>query len=322
MPSDEKNYVEKLNNFLPFMDSELKCSHYNPSIVFYEPFGGKNGVKTIRKKKNSKVLSVFFTGECVHSSVILSGEKVTVHSHDICEKPYSDNCLDYVDISLGFDYIQSDNYIRYPLWLSYYFPPTKNKDDICKKVEEFNNQSFQKTKFCTLIASHDRTGTRTKLYQPITTIGQINCPGKFMHNDDSLDNEFIHNEYNNDKYEYLKQFKFNLCPENDSYLGYVTEKIFDAFWADCIPIYHGGKGHVEPEVINPDSFIYMNPENPHDAIERINELHTNENAYNAFKKHKKLKDSAVDYIFDTMSTVYDKFEKVILEKNIHIKHNN
>ena len=43
-----------------------------------------------------------------------------------------------------------------------------------------------------------------------------------------------------DKYSTLLEYKFNFCYENaSSYNGYITEKIFDSFFAGCIPIYWG-----------------------------------------------------------------------------------
>lgn len=42
------------------------------------------------------------------------------------------------------------------------------------------------------------------------------------------------------KYDVLKQHRFNFCLENiQGEQGYITEKIFDAFEAGCIPIYLG-----------------------------------------------------------------------------------
>ena len=41
----------------------------------------------------------------------------------------------------------------------------------------------------------------------------------------------------NDKIEWLKSYKFNICFENSSYPGYLTEKLFDAFMGGCVPIY-------------------------------------------------------------------------------------
>jgi hypothetical protein len=41
------------------------------------------------------------------------------------------------------------------------------------------------------------------------------------------------------KIEIISAYKFNVCFENISYPGYITEKIFDAFLAKTIPIYYG-----------------------------------------------------------------------------------
>jgi alpha(1,3/1,4) fucosyltransferase len=44
------------------------------------------------------------------------------------------------------------------------------------------------------------------------------------------------------KYETLKDYKFSICYENiKDQNGYITEKIFDCFFAGCIPIYWGSK---------------------------------------------------------------------------------
>lgn len=44
----------------------------------------------------------------------------------------------------------------------------------------------------------------------------------------------------NNKNEVLKNYKFSICYENQSHIkGYVTEKIFDCFYAKTIPIYWG-----------------------------------------------------------------------------------
>lgn len=37
----------------------------------------------------------------------------------------------------------------------------------------------------------------------------------------------------------LAQYRFCLCFENSRAVGYITEKIFDAFWANCVPVYLG-----------------------------------------------------------------------------------
>ncbi len=44
------------------------------------------------------------------------------------------------------------------------------------------------------------------------------------------------------KYETMKNYKFSICYENiKDQAGYITEKIFDSFFAGCVPIYWGAK---------------------------------------------------------------------------------
>lgn len=43
----------------------------------------------------------------------------------------------------------------------------------------------------------------------------------------------------NNKVETLSGFRFSICYENTIFPGYITEKIFDCFYAGCIPIYYG-----------------------------------------------------------------------------------
>lgn len=47
------------------------------------------------------------------------------------------------------------------------------------------------------------------------------------------------------KLELLSKYKFSLCFENTSFPGYITEKIFDCFFAGCIPVYLGA-----PDILN------------------------------------------------------------------------
>ena len=42
-----------------------------------------------------------------------------------------------------------------------------------------------------------------------------------------------------DKIATMAQYRFSICFENLRFSGYVTEKIFDCFFAGCIPVYYG-----------------------------------------------------------------------------------
>jgi len=276
--------------YFPCEKESFVLSTFRPKIQFFE--SSSDNLKLIRRKTDQ--MKVFMTGECVHSAVVKTA------------KLYEDNCVNDVDISLGFDYLPNENYVRYPFWFLRYFSPSKDKSVIDAKVAEINARVFEKTKFCSLIASHDKTGIREKLLPLVNSVcdEKVDCAGRFAHNDDSLTEVFA-----DSKDKYLQQYKFNLCPENDAYKGYVTEKIFDALWSGCIPIYNGGEMNPEPEVINEKAYIYLDPENPAAALEKIKELAADEKSYARFVAEPKLKDTAGTFVYETMQKVYRLFEE-------------
>lgn len=80
----------------------------------------------------------------------------------------------------------------------------------------------------------------------------IDCPSKIGNNCESIES------HNMTKVEFLQNYIFNLCPENIYEEGYITEKIFEACFAGCIPLYFGGGlEHVE-NIINMDRVILTN----------------------------------------------------------------
>ena len=63
------------------------------------------------------------------------------------------------------------------------------------------------------------------------------------------------------KIEIMKDYKFNLCPENSLYPGYYCEKLIHAKLAGCIPIYfadHYVKDFRTSSFINIYDFLNLN----------------------------------------------------------------
>ena len=95
-------YVIK-NNYI----NDLEIS-YNPDIEIFGPVH-----KRISLEKSKAKIKIFWTGECVSENAIY--------------KPwseYSDNCVNDVDLSLGFDRLDESkykNYVRFPIWINYHF---------------------------------------------------------------------------------------------------------------------------------------------------------------------------------------------------------
>ena len=99
------NYLYNVikNNYIP----DLEIS-YNPDIEFF----ASNGKRYFLEKSKAKI-KIFFTGECVSEKAI---DKNWVE--------YFDNCVNDVDLSLGFDRLDENkykNYVRFPIWINYHF---------------------------------------------------------------------------------------------------------------------------------------------------------------------------------------------------------
>lgn len=285
-----KNFL--MNIFLPQKYQTSRISIYDPDIQYFSVFQKRNLI--IKSKAKNKI---FWTGEDVINNYT----------------DFSDHCLNESSLSIGFlpeNEIPENlryKYIRFPLWLLFYFINTPDntiptKDYINSIVKKINQTQYIKTNFCALVAGHDRNGIRGYLKSQLSDISEVKSAGSYLHNDDSLTKK-----YNNNKIEYLKSFMFNICPENTSTNGYVTEKLFQSFDAGCIPIYNGGGNYIEPEVINPNAIIYFTPEKSDQVINQVKELWQNPKYYSEFIKQPKLLDSSTDYIFNLIQEAKEKF---------------
>lgn len=215
-----------------------------------------------------------------------------------------------VQLSLGFDELSHSKYMHFPFYVMWsVFPPTASHKEIHDLVGQMNNtdnHSYKDRKFCSFVCSHDDFG-RKKIFEQLSEIENLDCDGKLFHNNDDL--KML---YNDDKLEYLKHYRFNLTPENSNYEGYVTEKLFEAIYCGCVPIYHGGNNHPEPDVLNQDAIIFveMGKENEA-AIRLVSELNGDENKYMDFACQPRFVDGAADVIWGYYETLETKLREMI-----------
>lgn len=265
------------------------------AISFYSVFGSKKKLLADSGKK------IFFSGENMQGNTILS-----------VIKKYADYCLDQVDLAMGFDEIDNPKYLRFPLWITYLIKPTDNLADIKSKINEINNQLTRKNttreEFAVQISRHDINGIRSKMVNIAIQVAPVKCAGKFMNNTSDLKEH-----YHDDKVEYMKNFKFNICPENASQKGYVTEKIFESFIAGCIPIYWGGgkKELVEPKIINQEAFIYYTEGKEDELIEQVKALYTDKKKYEDFISIPPFKDGAAEEIWSIVCNFKNRIKEIL-----------
>ena len=76
-------------------------------------------------------------------------------------------------------------------------------------------------KFCCLINSHDSNNTRKPIYNVLSNIGRIDCPGVLLNNCDRR----LCGTTSEDKIKFMNSYVFNICSENFFGELYFTEKL-------------------------------------------------------------------------------------------------
>ena len=251
------------------------------SFNFFSVFGDQRFVRGLKAERK-----VFFTIEEVHSWPWTEG--------------YEDYCMPSVDLAIGSNVFNAPKYMRLPFWTMLFFEPTINRDLIEQRVAEFNNSRSTGKYECVLINRHDFFDTRRPIYLKLKDVLDIKCAGKWNRNTDELQTV-----YKNNKRDYVHEFKFNICPENINYSGYVTEKIFDAFRAGSIPIYYGSDNRPEPGLINPNAVLFFDPKSDNqELVKEVRRLKSDEAYYNKFISQEKL------FVKPTVEFVYSTLEEL------------
>lgn len=145
------------------------------------------------------------------------------------------------DYSISFDFSTSANSFRLPYWLEmidwsdYGISGNENirfgRLLTIKELTSPLGRSFMDRERRAVIFASHMSEPRKTLFNSLESIMPIDGMGPFFNN--TISN---HNTSGFFKMNVLKNYGFNLCPENSIYPGYYTEKIPEAFAAGCLPI--------------------------------------------------------------------------------------
>ena len=144
-----------------------------------------------------------------------------------------------VNVYLNFDTEDTGIKMRFPLWMVRHDFYKKQDSQAYKFVQQNMNVPYQEVPFekregLTMVATSDIGGLRMALLEEFKRSGiHVTCPSRVGKNSPAI------GPTRDAKNKYLKQFLFNICPENTFRHGYTTEKLVDAVMAGCIPIYYG-----------------------------------------------------------------------------------
>ena len=192
-----------------------------------------------------------------------------------CENIHIDwNLADYGISANIMDF--GERNLSYPYYLSYLqdFEFALQKHLIYDKRE----------KFCSFMSSNGGADKiRDEFFEELCKYKKVDSGGRWKNN---IGGAFI-----KDKNAWLKNYKFNLCFENSSQKGYVTEKIIQAFTAGCVPIYWGDESLCDEKyakfrpIFNPKAFINVhNFDSIESAIKEIERIDNDDSAFETMRK--------------------------------------
>ena len=160
-----------------------------------------------------------------------------------------------------------------------------------------------KKDFCCFIVSNPNCKQRNTFYELLNQYKKVDSLGQFKKNSDILNGIPRGSE---EYYKIISKYKFIICFENVSQQYYLTEKIYNAFKSNVIPIYYGDPNITD--IFNENTFI--NIKSPNDfsqTIELIKQLDNNDELYNNyFKEQPVLNDTLHDNrINDSIHKIYE-----------------
>ncbi|MBP3469478.1 MAG: hypothetical protein J6K26_08175 [Lachnospiraceae bacterium] len=171
------------------------------------------------------------------------------------------------DYAMGFHYIDfEDRYLRLPLYVLY----DRHLPAALKKHEHSDEYYLEKPGFCNYVVSNpNAAGERDRMLEEVNQYKTVDCGGRYRNNVGGPVK---------DKIAFAKNYRFTIAFENSTMSGYTTEKIFEAFAAETIPIYWGSPRIAEE--FNPEAFINCHdfPDLP-SVVEKIKEINENDDLY-------------------------------------------
>lgn len=180
-------------------------------------------------------------------------------------------------------------------------------ENLFKTSEEINEIITTHRKFCSFVVSNGnpkRTGRRIDFFHALNRYKHVDSAGKALNN---MNWSLPSGEQA--KHDFLKMYKFNICFENKSTEGYVTEKLVDAMWARCIPIYWGNPR--VGEEFNSGSFLSLHNFSSEEAlIERIIEIDNDDRLYKKLLEEPYFNNNVVNAWYDE-ERINDFFDKIL-----------
>ena len=219
----------KYNFFTCLLEDEIKkqglgielkvvTGEEKPNLVIFGPFGDGH-------RKYDGVPKIFFSGE---NNPHIEGPEII--------------------LSVGHSIEVNSKTLRIPLWVLevnwFNADPGQIRNpkpipyEVCTKPQV--NFLSKKAEFASYIVSNPKNEHRNAALGEISKYKRVDSAGAHLNNMGmKLEGGLGGGGGEMVKHEFLQKYKFNICFENASDPGYITEKYFHAKAAGCIPVYWG-----------------------------------------------------------------------------------
>lgn len=133
-----------------------------------------------------------------------------------------------------------------------------------------------RTKFCSFVVTNPNNPVRNAALDLFSRIGHVDSAGRYRNNcGDAIFAGLGGGGGERKKVEFLRQYRFSITYENGLGDGYVTEKLFHAKAAGCVPIYWGD-APTALEDFQPGGFIVANDKTDEQLLDEVRALEADE----------------------------------------------
>ncbi|WP_341788160.1 MULTISPECIES: glycosyltransferase family 10 domain-containing protein [unclassified Rickettsia] len=296
----------------PILKVKLLNSYPGSGIIspIYDILNEKYEVIVVNAEKSSEKYDLIIDG--VYGNAPMKPNEKAIKMYYTAEAILPD-LKDY-DLTLGFDYIDDPRYFRLPY---YYLSGLWADKLVANSNTRLTNGTCNPNKknfACFLVSNGYTNDTRTN-----NPLDGVKARDHLFHKLSSSYNKKVlsggrhlnnigRNLEISETMEWLSNCKFVIAYENQTHNGYMTEKLFQAYFAGAIPIYYGDKTAVLQD-INKDAIIYAGDFNTEDdLVDYIKKVDNDDSLYCDIWNKNLLIDPSKDW-----SVVKDKLRTKILQ---------
>ncbi len=177
-------------------------------------FGDKNFGNSNLKYDPAKTFKLFYTGE-------------------------NERFWDYqCHAGITFDHVVHPMHYRLPLYVTHAWDYKRQGIINNPEARVYNSHVGRGERgFCSFVVKNPACQMRNGFFHKLNTVQRVDSGGPLFNNIGRLvgDGDFSVKS----KLDFLGQYRFNICFENASHTGYVTEKLYQALLSGTIPVYWG-----------------------------------------------------------------------------------